>query len=505
MSTLLFEGADWDYEKIQHAYEAIEEIALNELGLDVYPNQIETITAEQMLDAYASNGLPLMYKHWSFGKHFAYHDLQYRKGAQGLAYEIVINSSPCIVHIMEENTMTMQALVMAHAGFGHNHFFKNNSLFRQWTDASSILSYLEYAKNYIATCEERYGADSVERLLDAAHALMPHGVDQYTRKAPLDLAKDAEREQERREYQRRTYNDLWRTVPQSKSTKSEQSVESRRKSMLRLPEENLLYFIEKRAPMLKPWQREVLRIVRNIAQYFYPQQQTQVMNEGCATMVHYTIMNRLHERGMISDGSLLEFIEGHTGVVYQPGFDSNHFSGINPYYLGFSMMQDIKRICEGPTDEDREWFPNFAGNGDPWKTLREAWVEYRDESFILQFLSPYLIRKMRLFHLVDVPTDPAYVVGHIHDERGYRGIRSALAHQYNLGYRKPDIQVVDVDLNGDRELYLQHNVVNGRLLDSDDAKAVLQHIATLWGYGVTLFEMTGASTLLNKHSVTAPK
>ena len=118
-------------------------IAVDELGLDVYPVQIEVITSEQMLDAYASVGLPLMYRHWSFGKRFAYHETLYRKGLQGLAYEIVINSNPCICYIMEENSMTMQTLVIAHAAFGHNHFFKNNYLFRQWTDAGGILDYLE--------------------------------------------------------------------------------------------------------------------------------------------------------------------------------------------------------------------------------------------------------------------------------------------------------------------------------------------------------------------------
>ena len=51
---------------------------------------------------------------------------------------------------MEENTATMQTLVIAHAAFGHNHFFKNNYLFKQWTDAEGILDYLEFAKGYIA-------------------------------------------------------------------------------------------------------------------------------------------------------------------------------------------------------------------------------------------------------------------------------------------------------------------------------------------------------------------
>ena len=141
--------------------------------------QIEVITSEQMLDAYASVGLPLMYRHWSFGKRFAYHETLYRKGLQGLAYEIVINSNPCICYIMEENSMTMQTLVLAHAAFGHNHFFKNNYLFRQWTDAGGILDYLAFARDYVTKCEEKYGLDAVERVLDAAHALKEHGVNRY--------------------------------------------------------------------------------------------------------------------------------------------------------------------------------------------------------------------------------------------------------------------------------------------------------------------------------------
>ena len=119
---------------MQRTYDAIEEVALNDLGLDVYPNQVEVISTEQMLDAYSSIGMPLMYRHWSFGKHFARDETAYRKGHAGLAYEIVINSNPCISYNMEDNTMPMQALVMAHAAFGHNHFFKNNYLFRQWTE-----------------------------------------------------------------------------------------------------------------------------------------------------------------------------------------------------------------------------------------------------------------------------------------------------------------------------------------------------------------------------------
>jgi stage V sporulation protein R len=149
---LLFEGADWDFPTLQRIHDACEDIALGELGLDVYPNQIEVITSEQMLDAYSSTGMPLFYRHWSFGKHFAHHEAFYRRGMRDLAYEIVINSSPCISYLMEENTATMQTLVIAHAAFGHNHFFKNNYLFKLWTDAEGILDYLDFAKSYISRC-----------------------------------------------------------------------------------------------------------------------------------------------------------------------------------------------------------------------------------------------------------------------------------------------------------------------------------------------------------------
>ncbi len=58
---LLYDGLDWTFETIQHCYDAIKRIAVDELGLDTYPNRIEVITAEQMLDVYTSSGMPLIY------------------------------------------------------------------------------------------------------------------------------------------------------------------------------------------------------------------------------------------------------------------------------------------------------------------------------------------------------------------------------------------------------------------------------------------------------------
>ena len=64
--TPLFTGCSWSFDLLGQAHDAISKIALDELKLDIYPNQIEIICAEQMLDAYSCAGLPLMYHHWSF-------------------------------------------------------------------------------------------------------------------------------------------------------------------------------------------------------------------------------------------------------------------------------------------------------------------------------------------------------------------------------------------------------------------------------------------------------
>src|SRR5205085_379304 len=246
-------------------------------------------------------GMPLMYRHWSFGKRFARDEAFYKRGMRSLAYELVINADPCINYIMEENSMTMQALVLAHAAYGHNHFFKNNYQFQLWTQPDHIIDYLAFAKRYVSECEERHGQDAVESVLDAAHALMNQGVSRDLRPRPRNIDKrEKERAARRRAHEEATYDDIYRTLP------------------------------------------EITR-----------------------------------ERGQPADGTMLEFLHSHSSVIFQPAFNDRRFGGLNPYALGFAMMNDIKRISTEPSPEDREWFPEFAGRGDWMETLRQAWAEFR--------------------------------------------------------------------------------------------------------------------------------
>ncbi|MAD88166.1 MAG: SpoVR family protein [Pseudoalteromonas sp.] len=481
------DGPDWTFELLEEYQAEIARVA-EFYRLDTYPNQIEVITAEQMMDAYSSVGMPIGYSHWSYGKKFIQTEQNYRRGQMGLAYEIVINSDPCIAYLMEENTLPMQALVMAHACYGHNSFFKGNYLFKTWTDASSIIDYLLFAKNYIAECEQKYGIDEVENLIDSCHALMNYGVDRYKRPQQISMYEEQKRQKEREDYLQSQVNELWRTIPKNQH---EETINQAR--FPSEPQENILYFIEKNAPLLESWQREVIRIVRKISQYFYPQKQTQVMNEGWATFWHYTILNHLYDEGKLSDAFMLEFLQSHTNVVFQPPYNSKFYSGINPYALGFNMMTDIRRICENPTEEDKRWFPEFAG-ADWLDTLHFAMQNFKDESFISQFLSPKLIRDFKLFTIIDKQKAPHLEVGAIHNEEGYQKVRSALSAQYNLSNHEPNIQVFNVDVRGDRSLTLRYVPQNGIPLHNSKDE-VMKHLHRLWGFKVKLEQVNELDTV----------
>ncbi|MCO5411034.1 MULTISPECIES: SpoVR family protein [Ralstonia] len=474
-------GSEWTFELIRRYDQSIAQIAAD-FGLDTYPNQIEIITAEQMLDAYASSGLPLGYNHWSYGKHFLASERGYQRGLMGLAYEIVINSNPCIAYLMEENTMPMQALTIAHACYGHNSFFKGNYLFRTWTNADAIVDYLLFAKNYVAECEQRYGEQEVELLLDSCHALQNYGVDRYRRPKKLSINEEQARQAEREKYLEAQVNDLWRTLPthRARALATADDVPEPDPQFPPEPEENLLYFIEKNAPKLQPWQREIVRIVRKIAQYFYPQRQTKVMNEGWATFWHYTILHKLYDEKLVNDAFMLELLQAHTNVIYQPPFNSPYYSGLNPYTLGFLMFQDIRRICESPEEEDYRWAPEIAGS-DWQKTLDFAMRNFKDESFLLQFLSPRVIRELKLFSVLDDDRDAKLRVTAIHDDDGYRKIRELLAGQYDLSNIEPNIQVTNVDVGGDRSLTLRHLQSSRRPL-GPNYEEMLRHVVRLWGF-----------------------
>ncbi|MDF9797016.1 stage V sporulation protein R [Catalinimonas alkaloidigena] len=480
----MFSSPNWDFETIKAADELTSWVGKEYFKLDTYINQIEIVTSEQMLDAYSLIGLPTSYPHWKFGKDFVINQSSYKKGQMGLSYEMVINSDPCISYNMENNSTCMMLLVIAHACQGHNAFFKNNYMFKDWTSADSILDYMVFARDYIMMCEEEYGDEEVEKVLDACHSLMDHGVDKYKKPPKLSAEKERERLKRLTKAKKENYNELLRTLPTEDALLKQEKYRKQKKYPLE-PEENLLYFIEKNAPTLPIWKREIIRIVRKVAQYYYPQTMTKVMNEGFATFMHYHIINKLFDLGYLGDGFMLEFLKSHSGVIFQPDYNSKFFSGLNPYTLGFNIFMDIKRICQDPTEEDKAWFPDLIGK-DWLDEVHYAMENFRDDSFIAQYLSPKVIRDMKLFGIFDDEDNEYYEIKAIHNERGYRKIREMLSNQYDRSNRVPDIQVDQVDLHKTSKLTLIHNIHDEKLLDEDEADSTVRHVRHLWEFPVEL-------------------
>jgi spore cortex formation protein SpoVR/YcgB (stage V sporulation) len=187
--------------------------------------------------------------------------------------------------------------------------------------------------------------------------------------------------------------------------------------------------------------------------------------------------------------------------VAQPEFDSGYFTGINPYALGYAMMTDIKRICLDPDEEDRRWFPDIAGSN--WQeTLDFAMRNFKDESFISQFLSPRLIREFKLFSILDDEQQNELEVTSIHNDAGYQYIRQALSNQYNLSMNEPNIQVFNVDVRGDRALTLRHMQHNDVPL-ADTREQVLKHLHRLWGFAVKLETLDAEGKVKNTEECAA--
>ncbi|MCI5060131.1 MAG: SpoVR family protein [Alphaproteobacteria bacterium] len=473
-------------------------LAEEKYGLETYHNHIEIITANQMLDSYASVGMPESYEHWSFGKRRIVEEQKYKQQGGGLAFEIVINTDPAIAYCMKSNTPLMQMLVIAHASIGHNNFFKENCMFKQFTEADNIRWRIRDLRKTVQECGEKYGLEEVEKLLDMCHAVGMHAVDHYTKK---------------NKGRTRTLQDQF-----------EQSVDKDdpEKPIIVDSESNLLTYIADNAPHLPDWKRDIMRKVAYTRQYFYPQAQTKVMNEGWASFWHYTLLHDMSDLDLIDAGMMQEFFAAHAQVLFQPDFDAavyvldkegkpvigpdgkpktrSIYNGINPYTMGFAMFEDIKRICEEPTEEDYEKFPDIAGSQDWVSVLKHAMENFKDDTFFLQYLSPKVIRDFKLFAVNDDDENDYIEISAIHTPKGYQKIREVLANNHRLSSFVPNLTVERFYESTDRRLVIHHRIKDRQPLDEKDADLVLRHLYSVWGHRVVLKSVTPEGEVIKEMS-----
>ena len=411
----------------------IEKIAREE-GLDYYPQEFEIIGQEEMLSYMSYLGMPSRYPHWSFGKAYEKNKTLYSLNYIGLPYEMVINSDPCLAYLMKDNSLLLQILTMAHV-YGHNDFFKNNRIFKEGTRAKKILDRFKLdsdtIRGYIK--DKNIGYARVERILDAAHSIKY----QVTRDNPFKI-------EEKDFYIEKFLEDFNKS-----ENKEENYLEG--KNIPFTPLEDILKFLIDYSD-LEPWEKNILKIVRRESLYFLPQIETKIMNEGWASYWHYNLLKKLD----LNKGLYIEFLKRHNEVV------SPSIYGINPYYIGFKIFEDIEKRYGK-------------------EKLFEVRALERDYSFIRKYLNLDLCRELNLFKYGKRGFD--YIVEEVSDELGWRSIRNLISEQCGLG-SIPYIRVLDIDKR-DKTLILEH-VFEGRELDKTYAIKTLNNIKKLWGRRVIL-------------------
>jgi stage V sporulation protein R len=450
--------ADYTQRDLEYWDERIRE-QVEILGLDCFPQEFEVCDHVQMLSSMAYSGMPSHYPHWSYGKSYEKQKTLYDHGVAGLPYEMVINSNPSLAYLMRDNTLCLQILTIAHV-YGHNDFFKNNFTFQSTRPEFTIGTFKAHAdrvRRYIDT--PGIGLEKVESLLDAAHSLSL----QCRRNLAVKKLSVSD-ERDRLVDVATPPHDPWKRMH-----KRQEVPELDLRKTPPTPDEDLLLFIRDHNLFLSEWERDLLTIVHEEAQYFIPQIETKIMNEGWATLCHKRILDALE----LPQELHLEFLVRHNQVVRPiPG-------SLNPYHLGLKVWEDIERRGDHPTPEEREMLP-------PNKTGRQLQFETRevdrDVSFLRRWLHETLMRDLDIFRYE--PRGDDLVVSHVADEDGWRDVKDMLIKSVGMG-SIPVIRVEDADYNHSRVLFVTH-AHDGRDLQLEYAERTLSYLHRLWGRDVVL-------------------
>jgi stage V sporulation protein R len=452
-------AATYDLKDLE-AWDARIREKVHKFGLSCYPQEFELCDHNQMLGYMAYSGMPSHYPHWSYGKAFEKLKTLYDYGVSGLPYEMVINSNPALAYLMRDNSLLLQILTIAHV-YAHNDFFKNNFTFHTTRAEFTISTFKAHGSRVRGYVEDpSIGLEKVENILDAAHA-----VSLQCRRNLAVRKRTTEEDRQDLLDAARPPADPFRSIHRRPDY-----VEPDLRKVPLAPDPDLLLFIRDHNPYLAEWEKDILTIVHEEAQYFIPQIETKIMNEGWATYWHKRILDSLD----LPQELHLEFIVRHNQVVRPfPG-------GLNPYHVGLRVWEDIRRRYDEPTPEEAEQLgPHHPSGAEKLFEVREA---DRDVSFLRRHLTEDLLRDLSLFEYETKGED--VVISRVADKEGWREVKETLLKNVGMG-GTPVMTVEDGDMGQNRTLYLVH-AHDGRDLQLEYAEKTLAYLYRLWQREVAL-------------------
>jgi stage V sporulation protein R len=237
----------------------------------------------------------------------------------------------------------------------------------------------------------------------------------------------------------------------------------------RQPVRDVMLFLVEHAP-LKPWQRDVMEIIREEAYYFAPQGMTKIMNEGWATYWHSTIMTQK----VLSDAEVIDYADHAAGVL------GGRF--LNPYKIGVELFRHIEeRWDRGRFGKEWEECDNLAAKR-TWNRelglgrakIFQVRSIYSDVMFIDEFFTEDFCREQLFFTYGWNERNSQWEI----QSRQFKQIKNQLLTMLT-NFGNPFIYVEDGNFQNRGELLLKHRH-EGTDLRMDWARDTLVNLYKVW-------------------------
>lgn len=473
-----------EMKRLMKLEDRIYEIAKDN-GLKFCDIEFDVIPENKMFEI-MSYGLPGQISNWKFGRDYEKTRTIYEKMGDGLPYEVVVNTVPSRAYLMKNNSIALQALIVAHV-VGHVAFFGMNQYHIEAD--SSIASRLATASQRFDDYEKKYGIDLVEQTVDAGHSIMFHS-NPWIKDETEDEKRDRIFERMKQKQHDKTdtaFGDFFEDDSKADIDREKwnNALYMRLKNKTPVePTEDLLRYIIDNSRNLASWQKDILEIIRQVGRYYWPIIKTKYMNEGFATYWHERILRQLFQENLLNAEEHAECNYSNSLVKAKSPFS------MNPYLIGSTIWEDIVRRWDtGQHGNDyhdienhdlKKSFDNNAKEGH--KKMFEVLRTSNDWMFMSNYLTNDLVRELEMYMYVQ--KDSPFFTDVVIADKDIDEIRQIIVKSFSHS-GIPKIYVENGNHNNSGKLLLKHEHV-GIDLFPEYTRKTLEHIGFLWGSGVML-------------------
>lgn len=437
------------------------------------------------------------YHHWKFGEST---DRQWatRNAGYSRIYEVMRLGNPVIAFFDATNDFPSNRVVIPHA-LAHSDFFNQNIYFRH-NDRDmnrrmgQIANEIDAIQNSPTVLAERSepDVDPVEKFIEQVYSLESlidwnHRFD-LSRMPPMVYRKEDIRTEDLDQLHAleptgdrdlaRIYGEYER-LKDRRTALMKDRIEQSKKFPFQ-PTRDVMGIIAQHSHVLRPWQRDIMKNIRETTYYYGPTGRTKIANEGWATFWHLFFTFECPEtidRKVLSQSAGLA-----NGVLNQ----------VSPYSIGYYTWESIyQRAGRGLLNKsDRD----FKTHDDWVRATRaphnhtaavQAMHQIRQTHDDQLLLERYFDERAHQ-NLLRILRD-AYPEAELErrDLVSFKGFKKSLMEKtQNMG--APLIEVDDANFNNYGYLHLNHVPTNNRILDPEYLHKTLPVITQLWGRSVVL-------------------